>query len=223
MLDYTKLSKKLVPGRDGEPYTSMRTGTVDAINSDGTVDIEMSSGVLVPDVPRLATVSVVVGDVVQMISFRGSLLVIGTSATGASGSAQASPRVATTERESNSSNITSTTESTVDSVTASLVAGRTYRVTWAGAIFSSVKDGVARARIREDNSTGTQLAFAQAETANQTASAASNYRMEAEYTAPSTASKTFVAAVQRLTGTGNVVAQASATNPTYLYVDYVRN
>lgn len=76
-LDYTSLLKKLTPDRDGEPHTHLRTGVVAAINSDGTLDITMSSGVLVPDVPKLDGVNPAVGAVVQMISFRGVLLVIG--------------------------------------------------------------------------------------------------------------------------------------------------
>lgn len=77
MIDYTKLRRKLIPDRDGEPHTYLRTGTVDAVNSDGTLDILMASGVIVPDVPKLATAYAPDGAVVQMISIRGSLLVIG--------------------------------------------------------------------------------------------------------------------------------------------------
>jgi len=80
MIDYTKLRKKLIPEPDGEPPVVMRTGTVDAVNADGTVDVEMSSGVILPDIPRLADIEVSVGLVVNIISFRGSLLVIGASA-----------------------------------------------------------------------------------------------------------------------------------------------
>ena len=85
MIDYTALLKKLTPDRDGEPHTHLRTGVVAAINSDGTLDITMSSGVLVPDVPKLDGVNPAVGAVVQMISFRGVLLVIGGVLGGVSG------------------------------------------------------------------------------------------------------------------------------------------
>ena len=81
MIDYTKLRKKLIPEPDGEPPVVMRTGTIDAVNSDGTVDVEMSSGIILPDIPRLASAGVAVGVVVNIISFRGSLLVIGPSAS----------------------------------------------------------------------------------------------------------------------------------------------
>jgi hypothetical protein len=86
MIDYTSLLKKLSPDRDGEPHTHLRTGTVDAVNSDGTLDIMMSGGIIVPSVPKLATAYAPDGAAVQMISLRGSLLVIGAvGSTGAMG------------------------------------------------------------------------------------------------------------------------------------------
>jgi hypothetical protein len=83
MVDYTALLKKLTPDRDGEPHTYLRTGVVNAVNTNGTLDILMSSGVIVPGVPKLATAYAPNGATVQMISFRGSLLVIGSSGTSA--------------------------------------------------------------------------------------------------------------------------------------------
>lgn len=82
MLDYTKLVQKLNPDRDGEPHIHLRVGTVAAVNADGTVDITMSSGALVPDVPRLDSSRVAVGTVVQMLVLRGSMLVLGPSSNG---------------------------------------------------------------------------------------------------------------------------------------------
>ena len=83
MIDYTSLLKKLSPDRDGEPHIHLRTGTVAAVNADGTLDITMSSGALIPDVPRLDSAYVAVGTVVQMLVFRGSMLVLGPSSAGA--------------------------------------------------------------------------------------------------------------------------------------------
>lgn len=82
-MDYTKLRKKLSPDKDGEPPTYMRVGTVSAINSDGTLDIIMSDGSVVPGVFSLDHIHVSVGSVVQIISFRGSMLVIGVVSRGA--------------------------------------------------------------------------------------------------------------------------------------------
>lgn len=82
MLDYTNLLKKLIPEDDGEDFLRLRVGTVNAVNANGTLDITMSSGVIVPSVPKLATAYAPVGAVVQMLSQRGSLMVIGAVASG---------------------------------------------------------------------------------------------------------------------------------------------
>ena len=83
-MDYTALLKKLTPDQDGEPHTRLRTGVVDAVNANGTLDILMSGGIIVPGVPKLATAYAPPGATVQMISSRGSLLVIGAVGSNAS-------------------------------------------------------------------------------------------------------------------------------------------
>ena len=80
-IDYTKLLAKLDPQPGGEDVARMRTGVVDAVNSDGTVDLGIS-GIVIPDVARLAGSIVAVGMVVNVISYRGSLLVIGPTSQG---------------------------------------------------------------------------------------------------------------------------------------------
>jgi hypothetical protein len=79
-IDMTKLLSKLIPDVGGEDVVRMRTGIVDAVNADGTVDLGIA-GIIVPDIPRLASAVVSAGLVVNVISFRGSLLVIGAAAT----------------------------------------------------------------------------------------------------------------------------------------------
>lgn len=127
-------------------------------------------------------------------------------------------RLATTTRTSTTSTFTAETQ--VDSVTAPLVSGRTYRVRWVGRVQSSVADGYARGRIRQDNSSGTQATLVQTPT-----SAAANQSfpmiMETEYVAASTADKTFVATVVRQAGTGNLSCFADANTPNLFYVEYV--
>lgn len=216
-LDYTSLLKKLTPDRDGEPHTHLRTGVVAAINSDGTLDITMSSGVLVPDVPKLAGAYAPVGAAVQMISFRGVLLVIG--ATSDNTSSGPMYRANTTIRTSVSSSVT-TTETTIDSVTAPLVSGRTYRVTWDLPLTVSVATDTHFVRIRENNSTGTQLNVRRYMGPATTQSFP--FRIEAEYTAVATANKTFVGTFIRSAGTGSLTSHSAADVPSYLYVDYVR-
>lgn len=84
MIDYTKLLEKLSPKSDGEDTLRLRTGTVTTVNADGTLDITMSDGGLLPNVNKLATAYAPAGAVVQMIVFRGAMLVIGAVGSNAS-------------------------------------------------------------------------------------------------------------------------------------------
>lgn len=78
-IDYTKLLAKLQPDPGGEDILRLRTGVVSAFNGNGTVDL-LLSGVTVEDVPYLLTGGAIgVGAVVQVISYRGALLVLGPS------------------------------------------------------------------------------------------------------------------------------------------------
>lgn len=80
MIDYTKLQQQLNPEDQvgGDPGLELRTGTVQAIASDGTVTLTMS-GVNIPGVSVLNAAVFAVGTVVQVLSYRGSLLVLGAS------------------------------------------------------------------------------------------------------------------------------------------------
>lgn len=75
-IDYTKLLAKLNPEPGGEDVLRLRVGTVSVVNSDGTLNVAIS-GVVIPSIPRLQSAALNTGDVVQVISYRGSLLVIG--------------------------------------------------------------------------------------------------------------------------------------------------
>lgn len=128
-------------------------------------------------------------------------------------------RIATNIRTGDSSTFT-TTETTVDSVTAALVSGRTYRVRWTVQWASSVANDDVAGRIREDNSTGTELAFGKVRSLDASSTGWSGW-VEGEYTAVSTGNKTFVWTGVRFAGTGNCRAEAATTRPIYLYVDYI--
>lgn len=127
-------------------------------------------------------------------------------------------RLATTIRTSNTS--TFTAETSINTVTASLVSGKTYRVSWRIGGTSSVANDVIRYRLREDNLTGTQLQLRNAIVP--VATSAWPCQLEAEFTAASTGSKTFAGTAQRVIGTGNITCTGSAIEPAYLYVDYIR-
>lgn len=116
-----------------------------------------------------------------------------------------------------------TTETTVSSVTAALVTGRTYRVSFRGTMQSDVAGDLINARIREDNSTGNQLQLRREQSTTATAGSGPSFDQEAEYTAVATGNKTFVATgVRAAGGTGNITCEGAVTQPRYLYVDYIR-
>ena len=116
-----------------------------------------------------------------------------------------------------------TTETIVSTVVAALVASRTYRVRFVGTFQSDVADDMMNSRLREDNAAGTQLQLRRAQSPTATAGSGVGMDVEAEYTAVATGNKTFVATGVRSTpGTGNITCEGAATQPRYLYVDYIR-
>lgn len=110
-----------------------------------------------------------------------------------------------------------TVETVTDSVTATLVAGQRYRVTWDGAFVSTIAGDVVLYRIREDNGAGTVLQSYRTTLSVQNIGFGAH--MEAWYTAAASGSKTFVMAAVRSVGTGTVTRTASATTPSNLYVE----
>jgi len=127
-------------------------------------------------------------------------------------------RIATTVRTTNSASFTS--ETLINSVTASLVSGKTYRVKWMVDVASTVAGDLARVRLRQDSVAGTEMQLVNRLLHGTT----TDYQavLEAEYTAGSTGNKTFVGTVTRQFGTGNLACNANANQPQYLYVDYIR-
>lgn len=216
MIDYSKLLRKLNPEPGGEDILRLRTGVVDAVNANGTLDVGIS-GLVVPGVPRLSNITAAVGDIVQVISFRGALLVIGAVAGDAAG--RVSNRINTSVRTSNSSGFT-TTETVTDTVTATLVAGRVYKIYAWLLVGSTVAADSVNVRLRENNLAGTQLQQARIDCP--LTGTVFPVPIEAEYTAVATGSKTFVATGVRSTGSGTITLGAAGTQPVYLYVDYIR-
>lgn len=113
-----------------------------------------------------------------------------------------------------------TTETVTDSVTAALVTGRTYSVHWFGAMVSTVAADITLVRMREDDVTGT-LMTERSVYIPSTSSAGFGFMLECRYTAAATANKTFVVAGIRNGGTGTQHADATATRPRILYVNYI--
>lgn len=146
-INYTKLLAKLDPQPGGEDTARMRTGLVDAINADGTVDLGIS-GIVLPDVPKLDGVVVVVGQVVNVISYRGSLLVIGASAT--EDSSAGGFRLVKRADSASSLGAIGATEVTLISVAdVPFRAGRAYEIKWRTRMTAG-SAGLNNFRVRRD-------------------------------------------------------------------------
>ena len=74
-IDYTKILARIVPKADGEDTVRWRTGIVAVVNAT-TLDVTIS-GVTVADVKMLKHVSATVNDIAHMVSYRGTLIVVG--------------------------------------------------------------------------------------------------------------------------------------------------
>lgn len=120
-----------------------------------------------------------------------------------------------------SSGTVTTTETQVQTVTATLVAGVRYQITWQTRVISTVAVDVSRLQIREDNVAGTVLQ--KAEPAFFAASRQVDLVLIAEYVAVSSASKTFSMTLQRALGTGlHSLFSDGATHPIQAFIDEVR-
>lgn len=141
----TKLRKKLIPTPDGQDVLRLRSGVVSAVNSDGTCDVVLA-GTTVEDVPRLAEASVAVGAVVQMLTYRGSLLIIGRSASG--GQTAGLGLWARGQSTSASSAITSTTPVTTGLATntVTFVKNRVYECRTNGGVSNATANSYADLR-----------------------------------------------------------------------------
>lgn len=76
----SKIKKKLLPAIDGQDVLRIRSAVVAAIAADGTTTITLS-GASIAGVSVLDGAAFAVGSVVQVLSYRGSLLVIGAAST----------------------------------------------------------------------------------------------------------------------------------------------
>lgn len=128
-------------------------------------------------------------------------------------------RIATNIVTANSGSFSA--ETVVQTVVATLVSGRTYRVTVAGACLSSQVNVNTRVRIREDSVSGNILQSRNCTTGPVAADAVS-VTYEGEYTAVSSGAKTFVVSIERQSGSGTHQWQSAVASPAYLYVDYIR-
>jgi hypothetical protein len=112
-----------------------------------------------------------------------------------------------------------TTETAVQTVVASVVAGRVYLVRWHGDLASTVAADIFFVKLREDSATGNTLDFRRYR-ANTTDNYP--YNTEVEYTADATEDKTFALTLIRSAGTGTGRRDSTGVSPGRLVVTYVR-
>jgi hypothetical protein len=128
-------------------------------------------------------------------------------------------RVGTTTATSDSSATSGTTELSVDQVTATLVSGRRYTLTWDVAWLGTVAADFFFLILREGSGTGgTQLDFSTVKVQAATIPTEGAI-VVADYTASATGSQTFTATLRRSSGTGTLTAKASSNGPRTLKVD----
>jgi len=115
------------------------------------------------------------------------------------------------------------TETILGAVAVSAIAGAKYKIIFVGKVSADVAADAANMRIREDNLTGTQLQLQQVYLPNTSTNGWQTY-VYAEYTAVSTATKTFALTGQRSVGTGTAHRiRGSGSAPGYFYVDRIAN
>lgn len=129
-------------------------------------------------------------------------------------------RVGTTTGLSDSSATSGTTELSIDQVTAFLIAGRRYTITWDTQWLGTVAADVFFLLIREGSGiAGNQLDFTTVKVGAATITTEAAILM-VDYTASATGSQTFTATFRRSSGTGTLTAKASSTQPRTLKAEY---
>jgi hypothetical protein len=227
-IDYTKIRNKIVRPEDGQDVVRLRTGEVEAINANGTVDI-LLSGVVMTDLPRLEGLLLAEGDSVQLLSYRGSLLVLGSVA-----SSSESPIMMVGEPvmlTSDSATWTGTESGSLMSITVPVIIGRLYRVdftcntaTTAQTFpITSANLEIPIMRIREDNASGNQLTQDSVPFGNASGNGV-KITTFALYEADATEAKTFVITGQRNgAGSGGTHRiEADPNRPAILMVNQLR-
>lgn len=127
-------------------------------------------------------------------------------------------RIGTAVSVATSSGFT-TTETVTDTISVTLLSGRTYEVVHDGIWSSTVAGDGAQLRVREDSLTGTMLNGQDIHL--QGAGRVYMSHLRALYTAVSSGLKTFVVTGVRNVGTGTITRNAATTNPSQFTVTQV--
>jgi len=73
--DYTRLVRRLTPKADGDPVVRWRVATVETVETDGTVTVNLGDSVVSAYVLESAVVAL--GDIVHVAIWEGDLVVLG--------------------------------------------------------------------------------------------------------------------------------------------------
>lgn len=115
----------------------------------------------------------------------------------------------------------STAEVAISSVTFAAVSGRKYGIWFSGRVSADTAGDAANMRFREDSLSGNQLQLAQVYMPTTSGNGFSQY-FYAEWTAPSSLSKTISLTAQRTSGGGVAHRiRATANSPAFLIVERV--
>lgn len=152
--DLLRLLEKILPQAGGEDVVRWRTGKVEAVNADGTLDVSIS-GLTIPDLPRFQSVDAAVDDVVNLVSYRGQLIVVGIIAGSALAGQTSRGVIAWGQRTTASSTTTAADAGVLRLDSVPLLLGRMYRV-WTSPLHMDVAtpNDEVRCRIRY-NTAGT--------------------------------------------------------------------
>lgn len=134
---------------------------------------------------------------------------------GALGSVPIVKHVGSAIATTNSAGFT-TVETTTDTITVALVSGKLYEVRFVGTFNTTVASDKVTARLYDTNTSGTKLYDTTQVIPNTTSQI--TIVMEAEFTAPATANRTFIVTALRFSGTGTLTRVGAATLPSRLSV-----
>lgn len=211
-MDYSKLYEKMAPTPDGESPVRHRTGTVSAVNANGTVDLDLGT-VVVPDVSVLRGAYVELGETVQVVVWAGDLLVLGAVALNDGGGPLGWLDYA--EVTANQATITTEVALTDLTSTRSYPGGRRVKITGSIRFGATNVDNNAILRIKESTTV-----LQTAEHIASRISSQSNPSLERSIViVPSVGGHTYNLTLNMSVGTGSISLVASVSAPAFLLIE----
>lgn len=156
MIDYTRLRDKLNPTSQigGVDELRLRVGVVAALNSNGTVELTISE-TTVSSVPVLNGVPLFVGSVVQLLAYRGTMLILGTVAEAADEDSSVSFSTTAIQPLTNST----ATDVSIMTLSHAFKAGYAYQIDWqwSAQIGGGASPYLVQSKLKRLNASGTLI------------------------------------------------------------------